>query len=71
MEGPSVQILVLVAITRVGYVPHISSAPYLTLRTEVENGSVSIAVRHGLVGTKVSVDSNLGRPGATLPLKQG
>lgn len=65
------QILVLVAITRVRHVPMSHIEPYLTLRTEVENGSVSIAVRHGLVGTKVSVDSNLGRPGAPLPLKQG
>lgn len=32
---------------------------HLTLRTEVENVSVSIAVRHGLAGTKVSVSSNL------------
>lgn len=54
---PLVQILVLVAITRVGLLAPIIRVPKRTLRTEVENGSVSIAVRHGLVDTKVSGNS--------------
>lgn len=54
---PLVQILVLVAITRVGLLAPTNVVPIGTLRTEVENGSVSIAVRHGLVDTKVSGNS--------------